>query len=215
MVAKKRFNRHGPANARKGVSPRKDHYFFKAKRESFAARAVYKLEQIDTKYTIFKNGQRILDLGCHPGSWMQYASRKVGNKGLVVGVDRTETVLLLPNIRSVCQDIYECDSETLGEPAHSFDVVLSDMAPNTCGIKSVDQLKSSSLAEKALDLALTFCKQGGHFVVKVFMGPDEPVLYKNMREHFTKVARYKPDASRSVSMEIYLVGIDRKTGAAD
>ena len=84
------------------------------------------------------------------------------------------------------------------------------MAPNTTGIKTVDQLKSATLAESALELARVYCKPGGHFVVKIFMGPDEPKLFARLRELFTRAVRYKPDASRSESMEGYLVGLNRK-----
>lgn len=204
--------RYGPKEGKpkNGRAPRKDYYYYKAKKESYAARSIFKLEQMDQKYGLFKNGMRVLDLGCHPGSWLQYVSRKIGNSGMAVGIDRTETILLLPNVRNVTADIYELTWQTLGEPPHSFDIVMSDMAPNTSGIKSVDQLQSAALAERALHLGLTFIKPGGGFVVKVFMGPDEPKLFNEMRLHFEKVLRYKPDASKSNSMEIYLVGLERK-----
>jgi 23S rRNA (uridine2552-2'-O)-methyltransferase len=206
-MARRGFGSRGPRSSKKGGSPRKDHYFYKAKRESFAARAVYKLQQIDQKFQVFEKGQRVLDLGCHPGSWMQYASGRVGRSGMIVGIDRTETVLLTENVRVVTADVYEFTWQTLGEPPKSFDVVLSDMAPNTTGIRSVDQQKSAALAERALELADQFCKPGGRFVVKIFMGPDEAVLFTELKKRFEKVSRFKPDASKPDSTEIYLVGL--------
>ena len=197
---------------KKDPSRRKDHYFHKAKSESYAARAVYKLEQIDKKFHLFSPAQRVLDLGCHPGSWMQYASKRVGRSGQVVGIDRVETAPPAGNVRTIAIDIFEVTPERIGEPEQSFDVVLSDMAPNTTGIKAVDQLKSTALAERALELALAFCKAGGHFAVKIFMGPDEPKLFSAMRRRFERVVRHKPDASRSESMEGYLIGLKLKEG---
>lgn len=209
-MGKKRAARRAAKKRTYGPGGYKDHYFQKAKKESYAARAVYKLEQIDKKYRLIRKGDRVLDLGCHPGSWMQYASKKAGQQGNIIGVDLTPTELQMPNVTTVTGDIFELDENSFAQGEHSFDVVLSDMAPNTTGIKTVDQLKSAALVEKALDIALRFCKRGGHFVAKIFVGPDEPKIYALMREHFAKVERYKPDASRSGSMENYLVGLGKK-----
>ncbi len=211
-MSRKRAAKRAAKRNKSSASGRQDHYFQKAKKESYAARAVYKLEQIDKKYHLFKSGDKVLDLGCHPGSWMQYAAKRIGGKGLVIGIDLAETSPPADNSRTLCGDIYDITAEQIGEDETSFAVVMSDMAPNTSGIKNVDQLRSAALAERALELALTFCKPGGHFVVKIFMGPDEPKIYNMIREHFTRALRYKPDASRSESSESYLVGLERKPG---
>ena len=209
-MSRKRAAKRSAQRSMKKEGGRKDHYFHKAKKESYVARSVYKLEQMDKKHRLIGSGNRVLDLGCHPGSWMQYASRKVGSAGIVLGIDRTETQLDLPNAKAITADIYDLTPDLIGEPEKSFDVVLSDMAPNTTGIKTVDHLQSAGLAERALDLALCFLRPGGNFVVKIFMGPEEPALFLRVREHFEKAVRSKPDASRSRSTEGYLVGMGRK-----
>ena len=209
-MGKKRAARRAAKKRKYSSGGLKDHYFRKAKNESYAARSVYKLEQIDKKYRLIRKGDKVLDLGCHPGSWMQYAGKKTGPEGFVVGVDRTPTDSPAPNVKTITGDIFELDDQSFKSGPQSFDVVLSDMAPNTTGIKTVDQLKSAALVEKALQIALRFCIPGGHFVAKIFIGPDEPKIYALMREHFSKVARYKPEASRSASMENYLIGLGKK-----
>lgn len=189
---------------------RKDHFFQRAKKEKYVARAVYKLEGIDKKYRIFKKGQNVLDLGCHPGSWIQYASRCVGPSGSVVGIDLKPTDPPADNCRTIAADIYDLTPEQIDAPKESFDVVMTDMAPNTSGIKAVDQLKSAALVEKALSISLEYNKEGGIFIAKIFMGPDEPVIFGKIREFYTKAVRFKPEASRAESSESYLIGIGKK-----
>ncbi|RME01671.1 MAG: RlmE family RNA methyltransferase, partial [Deltaproteobacteria bacterium] len=115
-----------------------DHYFQRAKREHYPARSVYKLEAIDRKFSILRRGARVLDLGCAPGSWSQYAARIVGAKGLVVGIDRQGVALpKLENLRVIEGDVAAFTWE--GEPFH---VVLSDLAPATTGVKHTDHHRS-------------------------------------------------------------------------
>jgi len=128
-----------------------DHYTKLAKKENYPARSVYKLKEIDKKFSIFKNGQRVLDLGCAPGSWLKYAAQKAGKKGVVVGVDlkpvRIETE---ENVTTIEGDIFEREIlDCILENGH-FDVVMSDMAPNTIGNKHADSARSVALAETAL-----------------------------------------------------------------
>jgi 23S rRNA (uridine2552-2'-O)-methyltransferase len=118
---------------------RHDAFFKKARGAGFAARSVYKLEEIDRKLRLLHRGDRVLDLGCRPGSWMQYALKVVGPSGAVVGIDRDPLPQAIAGARVLCADIYTTpDAELLG-PLAAFDVVLSDMAPNTTGVRSTDQ----------------------------------------------------------------------------
>ena len=125
---------------------RHDPFFRKARAEGFAARSVYKLDEIDRRVRLLRPGDRVLDLGCCPGSWMQYAVKAVGPHGTVVGIDRN------PVPRPIAGDAHDrrghsftaTDAE-LSVPCALFDVVLSDMAPDTTGIRSVDQARSASL----------------------------------------------------------------------
>lgn len=184
-----------------------DHYFKKAKKDGYVARSAFKLEEIDKKVNLLKSGQKVMDLGCYPGSWMQYISKKVGADGLVVGIDRTEYKNQLKNNMVVLhEDINELDIDTLGQYADSFDVVCSDMAPNTCGIKSVDAERSLQLCQMALYVAEKFLKKGGATVVKVFQGSPLERLVKQMRQEYKVVKRIKPKSSRNESKEIFVVG---------
>src|SRR5947209_5339258 len=132
---------------------RHDRYFKKARAEGFAARSVFKLEEIDRKLRLLRPGQRVLDLGCRPGSWMQYALGVVGARGAVVGIDRDPLPAVVPGVRVLVGDIYKVDDAELLGPLAAFDVVLSDMAPDTTGVRGTDQARSAALFEEALTRA--------------------------------------------------------------
>jgi 23S rRNA (uridine2552-2'-O)-methyltransferase len=151
-------------------------------------------------------GDRVLDLGCRPGSWLQYAASVVGPHGAVVGIDRDPLPRPIPGARVLCGDIYTTpDAELLGELA-AFDVVLSDMAPNTTGTRATDQARSAALFEEALTRAERLLAPGGAFVGKIFQGPDVDAIRKRMATRFSDVRTLKPDSSRAASIEIYLAG---------
>ncbi len=192
------------------IKHRKDEFHQRAKKEGFVARAIYKLEEIDKKYPLFKPGAAVLDLGCRPGSWLQYASRRVGSTGALVGIDRTPLDAGIAGVRNLVGDVLTVTpAELLGDLRH-FDVVLSDMAPDTSGIKSMDQARSEALFERALELAELMLAPGGNFVGKLFQGPDFQKLILRGRAGFTKVATVKPKGSRPESFEQYVVALGRK-----
>lgn len=184
-----------------------DHYFHKAKKESYAARSIYKLQQIDERRKLLKPGQKVLDLGCCPGSWMQYASTRVGKNGRVIGLDLRPVKVELPdNCTSLVMDVDELDPAALTGDGGLFDVVLSDMAPDTSGIKFVDQTRSMNLCEAAMAVAHRALKPGGSFVMKIFQGPGFQELLAEVRKSFTTVTVEKPASSRKESKEIFIVG---------
>lgn len=185
---------------------RLDHFHRKAKKQGYRARAVFKLEAIDQKVKLFKRGDRVLDLGCAPGSWLQYARARVGPKAPLVGIDRTELPESIPGARLLVGDVLEVDPMELLGDLDYFDVVLSDMAPDTTGVRNVDQARSEALFECALELAIATLARGGHFVGKLFQGPDFQALVKRCRREFAAVKIIKPDASRKRSIEQYVVG---------
>jgi 23S rRNA (uridine2552-2'-O)-methyltransferase len=187
-------------------SVRRDRFHQQAKREGFLARAVYKLEEIDTKVGLFVPGQRVLDLGCSPGSWLQYARSKVGERGVLVGLDRGPLRGDVAGARIVVGDVMTTDSATLRGDVSAFDVVLSDMAPDTSGVRSLDQARSEALFERALELALELLAPGGAFVGKLFQGPDFKRLLEAVRARFTVAKTVKPASSRQISIEQYVVG---------
>jgi 23S rRNA (uridine2552-2'-O)-methyltransferase len=185
---------------------RHDAFFRKARGAGFAARSVYKLEEIDRKLRLLRAGDRVLDLGCRPGSWLQYALKVVGPHGAVVGIDRDPLSPPIPGARVLQGDIFATpDAELLG-PLAAFDVVLSDMAPNTTGVRATDQARSAALVEEALARAERLLAPGGAFVAKIFQGPDLEQIRKRMAARFSEVRTLKPEGSRAQSIEIYLAG---------
>ena len=187
----------------------KDHYFKKAKKENYLARSIYKLEEIDNKYKVIPTGSRVLDLGYHPGSWIQYTAKKVGPDGQVVGIDIkhvNKKLLGLRNVKVFEKDIFDVTSvEDLGE-SDQFDVVVSDMAPNTTGVRSVDQLRSLNLIEQVFYHLDVFLKDGGNFVIKVFDSHDAQMFLKEQKSRFKEYNYLKPKSTRSVSKEFFVIG---------
>lgn len=188
---------------------RHDVFYRRARRESYAARSVYKLEEIDRRHRILRPGMRVLDLGCRPGSWLQYAARAVGEHGALVGLDRTPLDIGVPGARIVVGDVFAVTHEELLGELDRFDLVLSDMAPDTSGVRSLDQARSEALFEQALTIAVATLAKGGHFVGKLFQGPDWPRLIAEARRRFAVVKTVKPAGSRKASIEQYVVGLGR------
>jgi len=189
---------------------RHDAFFKRAQRENFAARAVYKLQEIDGRHGLFRPGQRVLDLGCRPGSWLQYAGQKVGPKGVLVGIDRQPLQVTIKDARIVVGDVFAISGAELRGELTAFDVVLSDMAPDTTGIRHVDQARSEGLFERAVELAEKLLSPGGHFLGKLFQGPDFQRLRARLQASFSEVRVIKPDSSRKESIELYLLALRRK-----
>ncbi|MGK5087387.1 RlmE family RNA methyltransferase [Bdellovibrionota bacterium FG-2] len=186
----------------------KDYFFKKAKAENYAARSIFKLQEIDTRFHILKPGFKVLDLGAAPGSWSQYASKVVGQKGRVIGLDLQKIKITLPNAVFVQADMLRADLllilEREGVPP-PFDCVLSDMAPNTTGIRITDQARSAELCEMALSMAVRFLKPSGSFVCKLFHSDEFEGFRKQVRVHFEKVEVLRPKSTRKESKEIFFI----------
>ena len=189
----------------------KDHYFHKAKRDGYVARSAYKLEEIDKKHRILRNGNLVLDLGCSPGSWLQYASRKVGEKGQVLGVDLQTVKLSLPqNVKVIQADIFEMTVNDLEMNGGMVDVILSDMAPKTTGIRDTDAQRSYALNQQVLELSGDLLRPQGTLLVKAFQGAPLEQLRREFSSTFAQVKLCKPKSSRSESVEIFLLGLNKK-----
>lgn len=191
----------------------RDHYFLKAKHENYPARSVYKLKEIQKRFKLFRPGMKVLDLGAAPGSWSMGAAEFIGEKGLVLGLDLKNTdVILPPQVTFMQGDIFNPSPEFTAavDAMGPFDVVMSDMAPNTTGHRSTDQARSAALIEEALYLAHTCLIKGGGFVVKFFMGPDIKAYSEELRKHFNTVKSFKPNSSRSESMESFYIAMGYK-----
>lgn len=197
---------------RPGARGRPDHFTRKAKAQSFPARSVFKLEEIDRKHHLLAPRQSVLDLGCAPGSWLKYAAGRVGPEGLVVGVDNHGLDIPLPkNARYLRADALAIGREELAPLASGlFDVVLSDMAPHTSGNRFVDQQRSLRLFLRALEIAAELCRPGGAFLGKLFHGEDVDEAVGRAGELFGTVKLVKPAAVRKGSYEVYVLGVGRK-----
>jgi 23S rRNA (uridine2552-2'-O)-methyltransferase len=187
---------------------KKDHYYRKAKTEEYRSRAAYKLEQMDSKFSLMKTGDVVIDLGANPGGWSQIALDKVGESGTVIAID----IKPVKAIKGV--EIYRGDAlaeKTKGDIKVLLDgkqasVILSDMSPNISGTYSLDHARSIELAEMSLVYTDEFLKKGGHLVVKVFDGDLTKELFLRIKKSFQVAKRHAPKASRKSSSEIYLIG---------
>jgi 23S rRNA (uridine2552-2'-O)-methyltransferase len=194
---------------------RHDAEYEKAKGSGFAARAVFKLEELDKRFRLLSPGRRVLDLGCWPGSWLQYAAARVGEDGLVVGIDRRTVEIALPSwTHSRVTDVEALRPEDLVSEFGPFDVVLSDLAPQTSGDRATDQYRSEVLTGRALDVARGALRPGGHFAAKVFVGGGFKALLDETRGAFSEVKAYHPKATRAGSTEQYVVGRGMKATAS-
>ncbi len=189
-----------------------DHYFHRAKKEQYLARAVYKLEEIQNTYHLLRPGDRVLDLGAAPGSWMQLTNRLIGSKGLLVGVDLKKIEYAFPAPTVVLQgDIFDADfADRLRAEFAPFDVILSDMAPATSGIRVADSARSELLFERSLELVKLMLRPQGHFLSKIFQGAGFHELLLQVKRMFSRVKVVKPDASRKESKEIYILAMHFK-----
>lgn len=188
-----------------------DPYRTKAQAEGYVARAVYKLKALDDKYRLLQAGQRILDLGCSPGSWLQYLASRVGPTGVVVGVDVTPPAIkVAPPIHFVPGEVGGLDLDAVRALSASFDAVVSDLAPRTTGVRDVDQQRSLDLARAAWEWAKKLLRPGGFFLVKVFEGPGVETLVRELEAGFRVCRRVKPPGSRAASKEIYLLAMNRR-----
>ncbi len=188
-----------------------DHYSRKAQKEKFAARSVYKLAEIQQKHRLIRKGDRVLDLGCAPGSWLQFAAQQTGKGGQVVGVDLKPVTIGLPEtVQVITGDINTLFDEDDHRLAIRFKVVLSDMAPATTGNKHADSVRSFALCETALAVAAKVLQPGGHFVCKIFQGEDFKAFCDKVKTRFDRMHIFKPQSSRKGSKEIFVIGLGRK-----
>ena len=187
---------------RKNQYAKPDRFTRAAKDAGFPARSVFKLEEIDRRTRLLRGGMRILDLGAAPGSWSLYAAKRIGPSGRLLAVDLVPIVIALPpHATSLVADAFSIDDVAAGQFA-PYDVVLSDMAPNTTGNRATDQARSFDLFMRALDVAARLGAPGGAFVGKIFMSDDLPVARAELRRHYASERLIRPEGTRAVSTEI-------------
>ena len=189
---------------------RKDHFHQRAKREGYRSRAAFKLLEIQRSQRLLRPGQRVIDLGCWPGGWLQVASEAVGRKGRIVGVDLAaiDPPLENENVIAFCADITQPTVikeliDRLGSPA---DVLLSDAAPKLSGIRAADQAREGALLEGVEALLGELLRAGGSLLVKILDGPDAVLVERRLRGEFETAKTVKPSATRPGSSERYLLG---------
>jgi 23S rRNA (uridine2552-2'-O)-methyltransferase len=189
---------------------RKDHLHQKAKKEGLRSRAAYKLDEVQRQFRLLSRGQRVADLGCWPGGWLEGAARYVGAAGLVVGVDLAEVdpPISQPNVTALVGDLEA--PETLdrlleglgGVPA---DVVLSDAAPKLTGVRETDRANEERLLEAIEALLPRLLAPGGAFVVKILEGPEAQSIVRRLQPSFKQSKTVKLQSTRKGSTEKYLV----------
>lgn len=184
-----------------------DEYVKRAQQMGYRSRASFKLLEINEKDHLLKKGMVVVDLGAAPGGWSQLAADIVGDSGQVVALDILP-MDPLPGVTVLEGDFHEEAVlqqllDAIG--GRPVDLVMSDMAPNISGMKSVDQPRAMYLAELTLELARTVLKPGGDMLVKVFQGESFDEFMKACRDSFRKVIIRKPAASRSRSREVYVL----------
>jgi 23S rRNA (uridine2552-2'-O)-methyltransferase len=183
-----------------------DPYVISAKKEGYRSRAAYKLIEINEKFKIFKKGQAVVDLGAAPGGWTQIALDKTKPDGRVIGIDLLK-VEPIPGAIILQQDFLTDEAEaTIKELANGkVDVVLSDMAANSCGHPQTDHIRIMALCEAAFYFAVSMLKENGSFVAKILRGGTETSLLNEIKRYFKAVKHFKPDSSRANSSEMYVI----------
>jgi len=187
-----------------------DHYSRKAQKEKYPARSVYKLQELQKKYRLIRKGDRVLDLGCSPGSWLPYAAALTGESGVVVGIDLKPVSIQLPAHVTVYKgDLLTPEEALMEKLGQRFHAVISDMAPNTTGNKDVDAARSFDLCEAALTLSQEVLVPNGSFVCKIFQGELFTLFSDRVKACFNRQHIFKPQSSRKASKEIYIIGMGK------
>jgi 23S rRNA (uridine2552-2'-O)-methyltransferase len=192
----------------KAYDPR-DVYYRRARQRGLRARSAFKIEEILRSRRLLGRGQAVLDLGAAPGGFLQVLAEAVGERGAAVGVDK-EPIRPLGKawVQTAVMDLLAPDALERIRALHPgrFDLVASDMAPRTIGVKITDEARSLELARMALSVAEGTLKLGGSLVVKVFMGGDFPAFRREVQARFDRVEVARPRATREHSYEVYVVG---------
>ena len=187
----------------------KDVYYRRARQQGLRARSAFKIEELLRSRRLLGRGQAVLDLGAAPGGFLQVLAEAVGERGAAVGVD-LEPIRPLGKawVKTAVVDLLAPDALDRIRALHPgrFDLVTSDMAPKTIGVKITDEARSLELARMALRVAEGTLKLGGSLVVKVFMGGDFPVFRREVQARFDRVEAARPKATREHSYEVYVVG---------
>jgi 23S rRNA (uridine2552-2'-O)-methyltransferase len=192
---------------------RPDHYWRKSKEQGYPARSVWKLREMQDRFRLVPPGSRVLDLGCSPGSWSLGVLEMLGGRGEVLGVDLDDPdrkLLSRPGFAFIRGDF--TTPEVIGRivALGSRDVVLSDAAPSTSGNRIRDTSRSLELCLGVLAVADACLAPGGNLALKIFQGGEERRVLQEIQRRFAEARVFKPKASRTDSMEVYIIGLRRR-----
>ena len=184
---------------------RRDTYVRQSKVDGYRARSAYKLIEIDEKFKIFKGGMNIIDIGAAPGSWSQYASKKV-KSGKIISIDLKE-MEEIKNTIQIKGDFTEKEiqNQIKSYLSKSSDVVMSDMAVNTTGIKDIDSIQTGELCKEAMIFSKEVVSEKGFFISKIFMGGTFNEIVALGKKIFKEVKVFKPKSSRKDSKESFII----------
>lgn len=184
-----------------------DFWAQKAKKEGYPARSVYKLQEIDEKFRLFRKGIRVLDIGAAPGSWSLWVLKKLAGSGFLSAVDLSPLGMKPPfdNFMFIQGDLYDASVREALVAKGPYNLVISDAAPATTGNRLVDQGASESIVEAVIEYGLGALAPGGALVAKIFQGGAERELIDRLKTSFAQARAFKPQACRSESFETYLV----------
>ena len=184
---------------------RRDTYVRQSKVEGYRARSAYKLIEIDEKFKIFKGGLNVIDIGAAPGSWSQYVSKVVKN-GKIISIDLKEMVKIKNTIQ-IKGDFTEPDIQNQIKDYfnNEIDVVISDMAVDTTGIKNIDSIQTGELCKEAMIFSKNVMSQKGFFISKIFMGSSFYEIVTLGKKIFKEVKVFKPKSSRKDSKESFVI----------
>ena len=184
---------------------RRDIYVRQSKIDGYRARSAYKLMQIDEKFSIFKGGLSVVDIGAAPGSWSQYAEKKIKN-GKLISID-LKTMEPLGKSVQIQGDFTEnkIKDEILKSAEGKVNIVMSDMAVNTTGIKNIDAIQTGELCMEAMIFSKDILLQEGSFISKIFMGGSFNEIVAKGKEIFKEVRVFKPKSSRKDSKESFII----------
>tara|TARA_B110000014_G_C19823373_1_gene427162 strand:+ start:29 stop:619 length:591 start_codon:yes stop_codon:yes gene_type:complete len=180
---------------------KKDIYSKKAKLSGYVSRAAYKLFEIDNKYSLISKAKNILELGSAPGGWSQAIFEK-NNNAQVSGFDLLDMKFNHPNFKFFKQNFLEYKFLDI---ENKFDLVLSDIAPNTSGHKSTDHLRICSLIEEIINLLDDIALKNSSLIIKIWKGSEEYNIINNLKAKYKKISYFKPKSSHSESSEIFIV----------
>ena len=186
----------------------KDKYVKMSLASRYRSRAFHKLQEIDEKYKVIKSANNIIDLGASPGSWSEYISRNYRHKK-VIAVDQT-VMEPIEGVKFIHGDINNSEHrDKIRQIITNADLVLSDIAPNISGVSFIDTANMNSLLEIEISIVDKFLQIGGKYLCKCFEGDSLNFLVENLKDRFKFVKRLKPEASRSISRELYVLGIEK------